>query len=115
MCRFHCLITFVSIFARFSYVLFQSTSQSPKTGIRNQHTHDTEASSTKPRFKHNPNHLLLKDLLENYDLRVRPVVNYSHAVNVSVRLTLHLIRELVSIACFNSPAVTFVPLLVFAG
>ena len=112
MYSFHCLITSVFHFALFSYVLFQSTSQSPKTGIHNQHTHDTEGSSTKPRFKHNSHHLLLKDLLENYDLRVRPVVNYSHAVNVSVRLTLHLIRELVSIACFNSLVLTFVPLLV---
>ena len=56
----------------------------------------TEDSPTVARIKKNPVHLLLKDLLENYDLRVRPVVNYSNTVNVSVRLTLHLIRELVS-------------------
>ena len=41
---------------------------------------------------------LLRDLLDKYDKMVRPVTNASQPVTVTIRLTLHQIRELVGVS-----------------
>ncbi len=90
----------------FLFVLFQLTRQNDLPGmsveLARATSHGSNSSSggggggTRAAWlTKNPTRLLLKDLLEHYDLRVRPVRNYTDTVHVGIRLTLHLIRELV--------------------
>ena len=45
---------------------------------------------------------LLKDLFEDYDKNMRPVLNDRETVTVTIGLSLHQIMDVVSVALFSS-------------